>query len=283
LYNQRKGKNFTKVNTPTPINISVSMSIIGKYQSDVDQIISNFAPYNNPYIILSWKLPPEAGLGYDAEIRSEVLWDGNISMTPPTDLTSSSKYNIVADTTFTIKGWLFKQFDSTPTIFVVDCSIAPVATTNIVSKMNYNDYYTLSGIDPHTTSSFILSGIPQIHSIHARLSNINIQSRIFENTNIVNQLSNIEFTLQGEWFSSLTNLLLSSNNLTLFPNLTSISTFKQGVVSGANITNYKILTDNILTFTLPPTQQSGNFVITTVNEVGWDSSLKSQNIVFTVN
>jgi hypothetical protein len=96
-------------------------------------------------------------------------------------------------------------------------------------------------------------------------------------------LSNIEFTLQGEWYSSLTNLLLSSNNPSLFPNLTSISTIKQGTVSGSNITNYKVLTDSILTFSLPNTQQTGDFTIVTVNEVGWDSSLKTQNIVFKLN
>ncbi len=280
LNDQRKGKNFSKVNTPTPINIGVSMSIIGKFQSDIDQIISNFAPYNNPYIILSWKLPPEAGLGYDAEIRSEVLWDGSINLTPPIELTSGSKYNVVAETTFTIKGWLFKQFDEVANIFVVDYSFTPVRS---IETLDYNSYFTLSGGNFYTTDYFSISGIPQIYSINAGLSNVGLQTTITENTTIKNQLSNVEFTLQGEWYSSLTNLLLSSNNPTLFPNLTSISTIKQGVVSGSNVTNYKVLTDGILTFSLPSTQQTGDFVIVTANEVGWDSSLKSQNIVFTMN
>lgn len=280
LNDQRKGKNFSKVNTPTPINIGISMSIIGKFQSDVDQIISNFAPYNNPYIILSWKLPPEAGLGYDAEIRSEVLWDGSISLTPPIELTSGSKYNVVAETTFTIKGWLFKQFDEVANIFVVDYSFTPVRS---IETLDYNSYFTLSGGNFYTTDYFSISGIPQIYSINAGLSNVGLQTTITENTTIKNQLSNVEFTLQGEWYSSLTNILLSSNNPTLFPNLTSISTIKQGVVSGANVINYKVLTDGILTFSLPSTQQTGDFTIITVNEVGWDSSLKSQNIVFTMN
>lgn len=280
LKDQTKGANFTKVRTPTPVNINISMSIVGKFQSDIDQIISNFVPYNNPYIIISWKLPPQAGLGYDAEIRSEVLWDGTVTLTPPTDLTSSSKYNIVAETTFTIKGWLFKQFDDVANIFVVDYSFTPVNTSD---TLGYNSYYTLSGENFYTTDYFSVSGIPQIHSIYAGLSNSNLQTHITESTSIVNQLSNIQFTLQGEWFSSLTNILLSSNNLSLFPNLTSINTIKQGTITGSNITNYTVLTDSILTFTLPPTQQSGNFAIITVNEVGWDSSSMKQNIVFTMN
>ena len=42
---------------PVPVNLEVSMSILARYMEDVDQIISNFAPYNNPYIILSWPVP----------------------------------------------------------------------------------------------------------------------------------------------------------------------------------------------------------------------------------
>ena len=42
---------------PTPINLTVNMSILGKYMQDVEQIITNFAPYTNPYIILAWKEP----------------------------------------------------------------------------------------------------------------------------------------------------------------------------------------------------------------------------------
>ena len=204
----------------------------------------------------------------------------NISLTPPIELTSGAKYNVVAETSFTIKGWLFKQFDDVANIFVVNYSFTPV---NMIETLNYNSYYTLSGGNFYTTDYFSISGIPQIYSIYAGLSNVGLQTQITESTSIVNQLSNIEFTLQGEWYSSLTNLLLSSNNPSLFPNLTSINTIKQGTVSGSNITNYKILTDSILTFSLPNTQQTGDFTIVTVNEVGWDSSLNSQNIVFTLN
>ncbi|NBP16917.1 hypothetical protein EBU95_21475, partial [bacterium] len=76
----QQGKLVSKISAPVPININVSMSIITKYQLDMDQILSNFVPYNNPYIIISWKLPAEAGLSYESEIRSEVLWDGNITL-----------------------------------------------------------------------------------------------------------------------------------------------------------------------------------------------------------
>jgi hypothetical protein len=84
------------------------MSIITKYQTDMDQILSNFVPYANPYIIIGWKVPEDLGLSLNQEIRSEVLWEGGIALSYPTDISSTDKYRCTADTSFTIKGWLFK-------------------------------------------------------------------------------------------------------------------------------------------------------------------------------
>ena len=58
--------------TPIPVNISVSMDILTRFQTDMDQILSNFIPYNNPYIIISWKVPSSQNLASNLEIRSEV-------------------------------------------------------------------------------------------------------------------------------------------------------------------------------------------------------------------
>lgn len=90
---------------PVPINIGVNMHIISKYQSDMDQIIANFVPYCDPYIVISWKLP----FANNTEIRSEVLWNGNITLNYPTELNATQQFRITADTSFTIKGWLFKK------------------------------------------------------------------------------------------------------------------------------------------------------------------------------
>ena len=107
-YGGSQGKS-THMLSPTPVNIGVSMSIITKYQTDMDQILSNFIPYTSPYIIIGWKIPSEIGLPADQEIRSEVLWDNSIIVGYPTDISSTDKYRCTADTTFIIKGWLFKK------------------------------------------------------------------------------------------------------------------------------------------------------------------------------
>lgn len=103
-------RNTLHYRTPVPININISMSIVTKFQSDMDQILSNFIPYNNPYIIISWKTPDtvvSAGFKVPQEIRSEVLWDGTMNLTYPTDINATEKYKVIGDTAFTIKAWLF--------------------------------------------------------------------------------------------------------------------------------------------------------------------------------
>lgn len=111
---------------PVPVDINISMSILTRYQSDMDQILSNFIPYNNPYIVISWKLP-EGLLQQDQEIRSQVLWDGNISVNYPTDLPANTPFRVSADTSFTIKGWLFKyQTDPAGIIYKVTSHYTPI-------------------------------------------------------------------------------------------------------------------------------------------------------------
>jgi hypothetical protein len=124
VFNKNEGFNIIydpKVNTeqlvkkipqPVPINIGVNMTIVTKYQNDMEQIISNFVPYCDPYIVISWKLPALSESKIPYEIRTEVLWNGSINMQYPTDLGPTQPFRVTADTSFTIKGWLFKKMDT---------------------------------------------------------------------------------------------------------------------------------------------------------------------------
>jgi hypothetical protein len=98
---------------PVPVNIGVNMTIVTKFQSDMDQIISNFVPYCDPYIIISWKLPSPSKSTVPYELRTEVLWNGTINTTYPTELNNTQAQRLVAETSFTIKGWLFKNVNET--------------------------------------------------------------------------------------------------------------------------------------------------------------------------
>ena len=112
---------------PIPINVEISMSILTKYQTDMDQILSNFIPYNYPYIVISWKTPEEL-LQDQQEIRTEVEWSGNMSMDYPAELSSGDPYRVAADTSFTIKSWLFRHKDDpTGNIFTINSYFTPVS------------------------------------------------------------------------------------------------------------------------------------------------------------
>ena len=101
-----------KIPQPVPINLTINMSIIARYQADIEQIISNFIPYCDPYIVVSWKLPTTEDTTYEREIRTVIEWSGNLAMQYPIELSNSQLARVTCDTTFTIKGWLFKQIDS---------------------------------------------------------------------------------------------------------------------------------------------------------------------------
>jgi hypothetical protein len=113
--------------SPVPVNIDISMSMITRYQTDMDQILSNFIPYTNPYIIISWPIPSGIS-GELKEIRTEVLWSGDISLTYPTELNASDRYRVTADTTFTIKGWIFpaKSQADGQNILYIETNFTPI-------------------------------------------------------------------------------------------------------------------------------------------------------------
>jgi hypothetical protein len=120
---------------PVPVNISVNMSIMARYQTDIEQIISNFVPYNDPYIIISWKLPKQF-FPKDMEIRSEVLWSGDLNIDYPEALNNTDPFRLSCDTSFTIKTWLFKSTpETTKNIYKITTNMTPV--DDITSDMKY--------------------------------------------------------------------------------------------------------------------------------------------------
>ena len=135
--------------TPVPIDIGINMSILTRYQSDMDQILSNFIPFNNPYIILSWQIPSSYELSVTQEIRSEVLWSGSVSLQYPVEQDPTAKSLIVADTSFTIKGWIFPQeTDPVKNIFYINTYITASSSKALLEYDNYYDLkseaYTLN-------------------------------------------------------------------------------------------------------------------------------------------
>jgi hypothetical protein len=113
---------------PVPVNINVDMNIMTSKQVDMDQILSNFIPFNDPYIIISTKVP-DTLLIQQEEIRTEVLWSGSISLKYPIEQQEKSPARVTAATSFTIKGWLFKPIptDRPSNIFKITTNYIPVS------------------------------------------------------------------------------------------------------------------------------------------------------------
>jgi hypothetical protein len=172
---------------PLPINVTYNVSVMTKYQEDMDQILSHILPYVNPYFVVSWRTP----IRTEHEIRSTVHWDGNVSMQYPVELMSSNPARVVADMTFTFKGWIFQ---SAPTevknIFVTTSSF----TNAIDSKYLLEEFGDLVADRPFIDKQ--LHALPIITSITPG------------GTQIINPKP---FTITGAHFEDVTNVYLSGH------------------------------------------------------------------------
>jgi len=282
-YNSGSSTAFVK--PPVPINITINMSIIARYQNDMDQILSNFIPYSNPYVIISWPVPKEFQLPNLQEIRSEVLWDGSVSMEYPTDLNGSTKARITADTTFTIKGWLFKDnSDQGPisNIYYID--------TNFYAENIISNYYELSGntytYPPSTglysdKDSFELSASPNV-------TNVFFNGLLLDKDYSLTPGVTGNVTILGTGFSYVDGLLLSTNNsfsYTYNSTVTTIGGFNRQPESivGQPIYNYKVVNDSIITFDFPHVQYNyrypnSKFTFVPYNFVGYDTTAQTYTL-----
>jgi hypothetical protein len=279
IHNFVNEKDSRTVRMPVPINISVSMSILTRYMDDMDQILSNFIPFNNPYIILSWKEP--TGAGNDVfEIRSEVLWDGNISLSSPTDTTYTDKFRVVADTSFTIKGWLFKDKNEIATpIYFIDTNFSIPGNNTSLEIYSDTDLDSLSATDIETVS---LSAYPTITNLwHNYQSNL---QPVYTNLSLNGALTGSNnFVIYGYNFDYTTAIALSSNNKTLYNSLTSFSTARMGTVSGFKLSSYEILSQNILSVTLPYTINTGLVDVMIINPAGYASTSSISGVDLRLN
>jgi|TARA_R100001594_G_scaffold139533_1_gene184017 hypothetical protein len=283
---------------PVPINIEVNMSILARYMQDVDQIVSNFVPYNNPYIILTWKVPSAFGAGYDQEIRTEVLWDGNLVYDTPTDTTYSDKFRITVDTTFTIKGWLFpEQKDTKGNIYKIDNNFiavnlanriySPLDNNEVVSNASYNQqgYRALSGYNDGVPDAYsetvTISAIPEITNLY--YSTTGTFTQLYQTTSRLLSSHPNNFILYGKRFDYDNDFFLSATDMggplpdnPFYSNYQEITSAKSATISGYKLGTslYEVVNDNITNIFLPTSTLSaaGKFVFVSANEAGWGSS-----------
>lgn len=271
-----ESKLTTHIGMPVPVNVSVSMNILASYQSDLDQIVSNFAPYTNPYVVISWKIPTDFGLTDITEIRSKVLWDGNINYEYPIDVDAGAKPRFIATTSFIIEGWLFPEAPQDPIkniYFINDIfHLRPKLNTleEDTDLLLSNDYNSLTGIDAETETVSI-SGVPYVTNLYKMTDKglIDLNNSTYTlSTDLVRTNS---FLILGENLKWTTNVLVSSNNLSLFGNLTGFDYIYYPSLSGFLLSpdNYSILSDTSVSVEIPQLSNIGSLNIALMNFVGF--------------
>jgi hypothetical protein len=238
---------------PVPIDLTINLSILTRYQQDYDQIITNFLPYFDPYIIISWRTPNRP----DQEIRSQVIWSGSVATEYPTDLNATQVARVQGTTSFTFKGWLFKAAPGKDTgrIFTI--------TTDFSTEPGIHTKYSLDQLDPLQTDRVVLSGQPQPRAVNPYYASISASNT---------------FALYGKSFFNITNVYLSGNtnfNNTFFnpfsavPRLSALYPGFSGIELPAD--TYLSNNNNVLTFTMPSAINAGKVDVILQNEAGYGS------------
>ena len=263
----RTNDGISKIPQPVPVQLSLNVSIVAAYKEDIDQIVSNFIPWCNPYFIISWKVPDEFGLDFTDEIRSEVSWSGEVTYESPLDITAQDKYKIVANTSFTIKGWIFPAME-TPVapIYVIKSNFHAVSTSD--NLYGYDSYPSLSSGNYTQTDTIAISAYPQI--TNEFYNGIPIRSNF--TIGLSNDNNHIfygkRFTYNNKWY-------LSSNKTIQNLTFEKITTFKYPVISAYRIPDQLVtaIDSSIVSISMSSKfLSSGTYTFVTSNSAGWIAS-----------
>jgi len=88
---------------PNPIDITFQISIITKYQSDMDMVLSNFIPFSHQSFFVKTPNPKDP----DEIINHEVIWNGSISEEDKSEISFEDLDLREATTEFTFKTWIW--------------------------------------------------------------------------------------------------------------------------------------------------------------------------------
>ena len=255
---------------PVPVDISVNMSIMARYQTDIEQIISNFVPYNDPYVVISWKLP-ENFTKREQEIRSEVMWDGNLNITYPDQLSGTEPYRLSCDTSFTIKSWLFKEItDPQKNITRVTYNMTPENEFDmdlpVYDEVTESSYINAMG--PTLTASPIVTHGFDVMSV--KLSPENSEMYVVEADGTTQELWGYNFGNVTAAYLSGTELNAVSGDL-----VNNFTSDDYPAFTGVPI-DFNIINDNKLTIELPAGMEVDKHTdVILVNIAGYGTSITS--------
>lgn len=245
---------------PVPVNINIAISIMTRFQTDMDQILSNFVPYNDPYFIISWT---RDGMPYK-EIRTEVLWSGSLALGYPMDLNGQQPARVTCDTQFTIKGWLFKEDgDTVGRIFKIDSNFYNVSEVPGSASSAATIQRALSGTDYVDTVT--VSARPHISYCDRWLTNPGasgtaiLYGDMFEYTTAVYLSGSSPSVFSG---------VASARNVDVFGNIASLSALYPAI-SGVIPVSYTVDNNSKIEVNYPGPASTGYFDIIVINDAGY--------------
>jgi len=199
-----------------------------------------------------------------------------MAMEYPTDLNGTDKQRITADTSFTIKGWLFKE-TSNPVgnIYYID--------NNFHAQSILTSYNDLSG-ESYTfpVSSGLVDELEVVEvSGSPTVSNWFWNGILVDSNYTLAANTTGSVMIYGGMFNRIQGIILSASNETVYSSnatLTATPSFpRQSSITGQLITNYNVVNDNIVTFNLPVLQRylrnpNSKIVFIPFNEAGYDTT-----------
>lgn len=89
--------------TPVPIDINYEVSVIAKYQADIDKIASNFMVFFNNDIYVSQEHPKWEGI----KLNNQIIMSDNVNEEHPDQIDATQDDLIISTFNFTFKTYLF--------------------------------------------------------------------------------------------------------------------------------------------------------------------------------
>ena len=266
FYTPANSTSSTNEKGPLPVDVTYNVTIMTRFQQDMDQILSHLLPYVNPYFTISWRTPSRP----DFEIRSNVFWSGNVNIQYPFDVAATQVARVVADLSFTFKGWLFQNAENVPNVFTFDTNFiaASLNDMSVYSQIN-NDVISLSS--DNVESVVYKAAPPQPKAIEP-----------YSTTQGTYQ----QFNVWGDGFERIKNVYLSGAPLDVYA--TTQDPFSAVPTLSAKYAPFvavKLLSsewasngDSYMTFVMPYTTAPGKLDLIVENQGGYGSLTQSVKV-----
>lgn len=245
---------------PQPIDVTYNLSIMTRYQQDMDQILSHLLPYINPYFVVSWRTPQRP----DFEIRSNVIWNGQANVQYPVELNANQVARVVADLSFVFKGWLFQNQTKHENIFSFDNSYTALNVSQDFARYNlYDTTYSRDNIIYSVTP-------PQPQVVLPYFASSKTPTKIQLWGKGFNKTSNVY--LSGRCLSSV------SVNYNPFAGYSALSSANPSFTAVKLSSTEWSIEDNLITLTIPSLNVTGFVDILVENPAGYGSLIKNVKI-----